>query len=1128
MEARRYLRCMGQPALFSPAGEPIRFRTKKHLALLVYLAVESRHGHRRDRLAEVLWPKVPISEARHSLATALSILRPRLGAEILETTRDQVVLAPGRIALDLDRLAAGDVLGTEVTGKLEVAAFLEGFDIPDAVEFAMWKDRQQARLLPAIKDALTMLINRCRRTGDFRQIEQLADRMLTLDDLSEEAIRAKMEARAFAGDRLTALEVYEAWRRKLKEDLDAVPSEMVEGMAVRLRRRGWERTTLIEIPNVPTDQWRGRPFIGRSREYEAMYEAWESVRKGVAANVLVLGDSGVGKTTLVNRLTTAAGLQGAAISRVQCYDVERELPYATLGNLARGLLDRPGVSATPPDALAELARMVPEIRHRFPSIPQLEEAQGETARIRITEAFLQLIQAIAEEHPVVLVIDDLHLADDASIAVLHLVMRRAAGHQVMAVLIARRGELQLSHHAAHLRENGRAVGLREIEPPPLSFDESNALLTSILSSDEPQPLPAVRRALVRAAGGFPMVMELLVEDWRTAGDRSLALAIDAMTLEIGIGGAPSGVYGEVLDRIVRTLDVTTHSVLNVAAILGHRLNDVHLYSLADLSVGQTMAGMTELVTRRVLRDAGQGLEFVNELVRTSAYVGVPSPLRRLLHGYVADHLLGTSEREGTCPGLEIAWHCMRAGRTAEAVPYLLQGAGDAIRSGAPYAAERALITALPILLGRERVDATLLLVEVLQEQGRWIESLDLLGGLEVENDCLDERRHDLLAFSARARHYLGTSTLKETMDQLPEVLDIIRHSSDTRTRIRAGHTAAYSLASKRDANLARELLDVVNTIPTRPLDIECVGQLALTKGLLLCRSGDLASSVSEISTGLEELRKRGAANSVMAQLHGGLGTLRAQQGRYEEAVPHQEQAISLAKRLGNDGLVTGFTGNLTLYLTRLGRYEELLARAKEVPGWHTSEFTGFPELQITFSIAAAYALLNRKGEALDAINRQECRLPSHVPAWVLQAWSLWKADVLAFAEHWKESLNVGRSALTDHSFTLQSSAFAGAFARWTALITELDGEYLQGRQIIQALADSADAYDAIDALEILCAKAHLDYKTGRASEEDIKEVLLRLKFFPPAVTTQLSCLRILDRLGSADLPQGSWRPRNLL
>src|SRR3954451_7299008 len=403
MEPQRYLRCLGQPALFTGAGEPIRFRTRKHLALLVYLAVEQR-TQRRDRLAELLWPRVSANEARHSLATALSVLRPRVGIARLETSRDQGRVRPGRVTLGLERLRAGDILGTEVTGPLEVAAFLDGFDINDSAEFTHWKDQQQARLLPIIKDAMLVLIDRCRRTGDTRQIEQVADRMLALDELSEEAIRAKMEARAFAGDRLTALEIFEAWKKKLAEELQAVPSEMVEGIAVRLRRRGWERTTLANIPNVPTDQWRNRPFVGRAVEYKALYELWEGVRKGMPGHALVLGDSGVGKTTLVQRLTTAAGLEGAAISRVQCYDVEREIPYSTLSGLIIGLLDRPGVSATSPEALAELSRTVPQIRQHFADLPNPPETQGETTRLRLTEAFLEMLTAISEEHPVILVV----------------------------------------------------------------------------------------------------------------------------------------------------------------------------------------------------------------------------------------------------------------------------------------------------------------------------------------------------------------------------------------------------------------------------------------------------------------------------------------------------------------------------------------------------------------------------------------------------------------------------------------------------------------------------------------------------------------------------------------------------
>ncbi len=532
MESPRYLRCLGQPALFSPAGEPIRFRTKKHLALLVFLAVEGRRLHRREHLAELLWPGVRTAEARHSLATALSILRPRLGGDALQTTREQVTLTPGHLRLDLDRLLGGDVLGSEVTSPLEVSNFLDGFEIPDAGEFGQWKDRQQARLLPAIKDAIVVLIDRCRRNGDSRQIELLADRMFGLDELSEEAMRAKMEARAFAGDRVGALKIFEGWKDKLAEELGAVPSDLVEGMAARLRRRGWERAPLAEIPSVPTDQWKGRPFIGRTAEYRVLYEAWEVLQKGRPAHAFVLGDSGIGKTTLVQRLTTAAALAGAAISRVQCYDLERDIPYSTLGGLIHGLLERPGVAATPPETLAEIGRTIPEVRRRFPGLPEPFDSQGETARIRLTEAFHEMLTTIVEEHPIILVVDDLHLADEASLAVLHLVMRRARGQTIMVVLIARPGELLHSPQAARLRESGESLGICEVELAPLSPEESGDLLTALVPSDERQPSASTRRALLRAAGGFPMVLELLTQDWQANGDQSLALAVDAMTAEL--------------------------------------------------------------------------------------------------------------------------------------------------------------------------------------------------------------------------------------------------------------------------------------------------------------------------------------------------------------------------------------------------------------------------------------------------------------------------------------------------------------------------------------------------------------------------------------------------------------------
>ena len=123
------LRCLGVPELRGPGGEPIRFRTRKHLALLVYLAVEPRRRHRRDRLADLLWPEASPAEGRHSLATALSVLRGKMGLRTFESTRDTVRFVAADFEVDLARLATGDILGDPTTPPLEVGGFLDEFDI---------------------------------------------------------------------------------------------------------------------------------------------------------------------------------------------------------------------------------------------------------------------------------------------------------------------------------------------------------------------------------------------------------------------------------------------------------------------------------------------------------------------------------------------------------------------------------------------------------------------------------------------------------------------------------------------------------------------------------------------------------------------------------------------------------------------------------------------------------------------------------------------------------------------------------------------------------------------------------------------------------------------------------------
>ena len=1107
MEPRFQLRCLGEPVLVGPDGQPIRFKVRKHLALLVYLAVESKARHRREHLAELLWANLPEAEGRHSLATALSMLRARFGRDVVESARDDLRWAYTRLDLDLDRLAAGSVLGDDVTPSLDVAGFLDGFEVPAAAEFMLWRERQRARWLPLVRDALIALMDRARRTGDSRQIEQLADRMLALDDLSEEAVRAKMEARAFAGDRLTALKIFEAWRERLEEELGAAPSPLVEGMALRLRKRGWERSAESPIPAVRTDQWKDRPFIGRAVEYRALYEGWERTQRGEAGHALVVGESGIGKSTLVERLTTAAGLEGASVCRVQCYELEREIPYAAVGGLIRALLDRAGASAVSPETLAELARTVPEVRRRYPHIPQAVESEGETARIRLAEAMHQLVSAVAEEHPLILVVDDHHLADDASLAVLHLIMRRSEGQPLMVILVARPGEMGGSPQAIRLKASLPRLGACSVELPPLTESESDQLVGSLIPPEAPQPNSAVRRALVQAARGYPMVLELLCKDWQIHGERSLALALDAMTADPAPSGAPMEAYRQLHERIIESLDPVTRNVLNLSAILGHRLNDVTMYALADLTVGQTMAGMSQLTTLRVLRDGGDGLEFINELIRAHAYVSVPSAARRVLHGNIADRLIEGERRGQEVEGLEVAWHCIRSGREEEAAPYLLKGARQAIQRGAPGEAERGLRTGLPILHGVNRTEGLVGLAEAYQEQCMWTESLGVIESTITE--APERLKPRMAALQMQAQHYSGMVGADNAIEKLMCLQAIIDSTDQISLKILALQIATRIVyTEKLHAEASQLIKHAIGMDPTTLDSADALG-IHYTMSMLLRQTGKRDQCLSHLQQGAELIRRTGIANSLAQSVTMNLGAALCGEGRYELALDQFVLGYQMAHRLGGNYLLALAAANRSLCHGRLGQYPSQLEWADRGFALLKDRFVGYPSIQIATNKAFANAMLGRHDEAQRSVEFLDQRFPNSAAAWLKQGWQLNKADILMLCSKPVQAYAEAERGISGDFFNLQSNGYAGAYARWLAV--------LSSKRAIESALERVDTlyarledYDIIDQLEIVAARLRMKGNDERVRERMragriLRELAIRL---PPTAVAQLPRLGI--------------------
>lgn len=608
--------------------------------LLAYLALHPG-PQPRGELAGLFWPDVLDESARQSLRNAIWTLRRDLGP------------AAGAICADGDALSlAGDV---EVDGRALDAALDRG-DVAAAVEAAErgellrgfeeeWaiaaRDERRERLGAA-------LARRVAGAADPQEAVEWARRRARLDPLSEAAARALMSALAGAGDAATALAGYRRFSERLRTELRVAPSRETRELAARIRAQPPSEPSAVALP--PAEPATGPssaalsaplPLIGRSGELAVLVGEWSAARGGSGGVVVVEGEAGIGKTRLVAELASRAAGDGARVARGTCIELEAAAPLAPWAEVVDALVgERPATRGDDAGWRTELARLVPRLAVRGAA----GREPAESDRLRLHEAAVSAVADAARAAPVLLVLEDVHLADAASLALLAHVGRRL--HDVRALLVVtRRPTTADALDAVEQHLTGAGVLRCRLLLAPLADHDASALVRAANAALDSE---AVKRAVV-AADGNPL---LAVESARALGRGHEG---PAPSLQAAVRG------------MLRGLSTDARGVADLLAVAGRALEPAELDALpVDTPALAAAAGVA-----CGLLEGGDGpIGYRHALLREAAYAALEPPRRRHLHERVGDALLAAGARRPA----EVARHLRRAGRDERAVEHLARAA----------------------------------------------------------------------------------------------------------------------------------------------------------------------------------------------------------------------------------------------------------------------------------------------------------------------------------------------------------------------------------------------------------------------------------------------------------------------
>jgi predicted ATPase/DNA-binding SARP family transcriptional activator/biotin operon repressor len=914
-------------------------------SLLAYLVFHHSRAVPRDRLVGLFWPERPDARARRALSQALWQVRTALGPAANRLTAEQDAVSfslfPGdRLDVaEFERLADGPDLQSLVAAvDLHRADFLEGI-------YDDWALLERERLRECYLGVLGRLIALYKQQGSYEQALVYAQRLAAADPLREEVHRELMQLYHLLGRSQAALEQFAVLRAVLDAEIGLAPSHTTVALSQEIARdlaAALDEATPPHLPVAPPPPPLLRdlahlPLVGRVGERGVLLDALQGVVQGQGGVALVEGDAGVGKTRLVGEIVADARWRGFQVGQGKAEHLAASPPYQLLCDALVPLLTPLRIAqlaeSVEPLWFSVVASVCPVVADRLPDLPPLASLEPHEEQQRLWEGVARCLSGLAAIAPLVLILEDVHWADEATLGALVHLAPRVGKMRAFVILTARTAEDRERESVWQALESvDRASPLLRLRLEPFVPAETAALVTRALGvSAGDASVVAFAERLQDGTGGNAL---FLVE--------SLKSLVEQGVLVLSSGGdgwclptadeplpTPPSVQGLISRRLAR-LDALLRDVLELAAVLGEDADFPVLSRAGALASVGLPAALEALRQRGLLIESEAGYRFEHDRVRQVAYEAIEPEYRQRLHhkaGLVLEEM-----RPGQIESL--AYHFDRAEVWDKAAIYGHQ-AGD--RARAAYANDRAVAYYTQALKATQRLpgstglqfDLYLAREATLDLQGERAAQAGDLQALQTLSEQLGSARQAEVALR-RANYAEAIGDYPAAIAAVQFAIDLARAAGDV-TQEAAGYLQWGRALFYQGDYVAAEFQftrALSTTQHNTPIAADSVVRLHRVEAESLHYLGgvhwlldDYVGARRYYEQALliyQEIDDQVGRVAVLNRL----GVILAEQGNYTEAKAYYEWALPICGEIGYRYMEGSLFGNLGIVFLYQGDYTE--------------------------------------------------------------------------------------------------------------------------------------------------------------------------------------------------------------